>query len=293
MRSKLFVPASRPELFAKALTGEAEALSFDLEDSVADANKVVARQALHALLLSDAARDSGKVLIVRANATGSPHFGHDVEAVVQPGLALLNVPKVERPGDVLAAAEAVERAERANGFRAGVDAPVGLLLTIETPKALRDAVQLAAAHPRVAGLQLGLSDLFEPLSIARHEPLAVAQAMFALRIAAGAAGVFAYDGAFADIFDAEGYRAEAMLARRHGFLGKSCIHPSQVALANDVFCPDSAEIANAFKVVAAARDAAAHGRGAFMVDGKMIDRPLLASAERIVALARRLKLSLH
>ena len=290
MRSKLFVPGSRPELFAKALSGDADALSFDLEDSVAGPRKAEARQALRTLLQSDEARRSDKVLIVRVNPFDSAHFAADVESVVQPGLALLNLPKAERPEDVVAVAEAVERAERANGFVPATDPAVRLLLNIEGPKALRLAAQLAGAHPRVAGLQLGLGDLFEPLAIARRETLAIAQAMLALRMAAGEAGVFAYDGAFADIRDADGYRAEAALARRLGFLGKSCIHPSQVALANEAFRPEDAEIVHALKVLAAAREAQASGVGAYVVDGRMVDAPFVARAEQTVAVARRLKL---
>ena len=290
MRSKLFVPGSRPELFAKALAGEADALSFDLEDSVVETRKSEARDTLQAWLLSAAARSTDKTLIVRSNALATPHFDHDVRAVVRPGLSLLNLPKAECVDDVLAAVAAIERAELANDFQPGRDAPVGLLLNIETPLALRSAAALAAAHPRVAGLQLGLGDLFEPLGIQRREPVAVQQAMFALRLAAGEAGVFAYDAAFADIADADGYRAEAQLARRLGFRGKSCIHPSQVALANEAFRPDAAEIALARRVLEAAAHAGANGSGAFVVDGRMIDRPFIQRAEHTVAVARRLGL---
>src|SRR5678815_6176218 len=106
MRSKLFVPGSRPELFDKALLGDADALSFDLEDSVSPNRKADARQALQGLLSGPAARASGKTLIARVNPHGSEHFEADVRAVVRPGLALLNVPKVEAIEDVLAAAEA-------------------------------------------------------------------------------------------------------------------------------------------------------------------------------------------
>ena len=290
MRSKLFVPGSRPELFAKALAGDADALSFDLEDAVVPGRKAEARQALHGLLRGTAAHAVGKTLIVRVNPLASAWFADDVRAVVQPGLHLLNLPKPDSADDVRAAAEAVAAAERANGFRDGIDAPVRLLLNIESPRALRLAHALAGAHPRVAGLQLGLGDLFEPLGVQRREPQAVAQAMFALRMAAGEAGVFACDGAFADIADADGFRAEAELARRLGFVGKSCIHPSQVALANAVFRPGDAEIAHALKVVEAAREAGARGVGAHVVDGKMIDAPFVARAEAIVATAKRLGL---
>jgi citrate lyase subunit beta/citryl-CoA lyase len=135
-----------------------------------------------------------------------------------------------------------------------------------------------------------LADLFEPLGIARREAAAVQQAMFALRMAAGEAGVFAYDAAFGDIKDEAGFRAEAELARRLGFLGKSCIHPRQIALANEAFRPSDEEIAHAVRVVDAARVAEARGVGAYVVDGKMIDAPFVRRARGVVETARRLGL---
>ncbi|MBT2320853.1 CoA ester lyase [Variovorax paradoxus] len=286
MRSKLFVPGTRPELFAKALASAADGICLDLEDAVSESRKDEARHAVRQLLQGGEAAASGKTVIVRVNAMDTPHFEQDVMAVVQPGVHLVNLPKPESPAHVRSAAAAVERAERANG----VETPVGLLLNIEAPAALRMASELALADPRVAGLQLGLGDLFEPLGIARREPAAIQQAMFAVRIAAGEAGVYAYDSAFADIRDAEGFRAEAMLSRRLGFLGKTCIHPSQVAIANEVFRPSDEEIAHACKVVEAAAEADAKGVGAYVVDGKMIDIPFVIRARAIVASARNLGL---
>jgi len=286
MRSKLFVPGTRPELFAKALAGEADAISLDLEDAVSEPRKGEARDTVRRFLESGESASSRKTLIVRVNAMDTPHFEHDIAAVARTGVHLINLPKPQSPAHVRAAAEAVERAERANG----VQAPIGLLLNIETPAALRMAAELALAHPRVAGLQLGLGDLFEPLGIARREPSAIRQAMFAVRIAAGEAGLYAYDSAFADIRDAEGFRAEAKLARDLGFLGKTCIHPSQIAIANEVFRPTDEEIAHARKVVEAAREADAKGVGAYVVDGKMIDIPFVIRARAIVESARSLGL---
>lgn len=287
MRSKLFVPGSRPALFDKALGGDADALSFDLEDSVSPDRKADARRALQDLLTGPAARASGKTLIARVNPRHSEHFAADVQAVVRPGLALLNLPKVESPDDVLAAVVAIEAAERANG----VDAPVGLLLNIESARGLRLAYTLASAHPRVAGLQLGLGDLFEPLQIDRREPAALHAVMLQLRLAAGEAGVFAYDAAYARFQDVDGFRAEAGLARRLGYLGKSCIHPSQVAHANEVFRPTDDEIAHARRVVAAADDAAGRSVGAYTVDGEMVDAPFVLRARAVLAEAQRLGLA--
>lgn len=142
MRSKLFVPASRPELFAKALASAADALSFDLEDAVAPERKPQARTDLRALLETGDALASAKTLIVRVNALDTPHFAADIDAVARNGVSLVNLPKPETPDDVRAAAAALEAAERANG----VSAPIGLLLNVESPRALRMAAELAGAH---------------------------------------------------------------------------------------------------------------------------------------------------
>ena len=151
-------------------------------------------------------------------------------------------------------------------------------------------MRTVSASPLVRGLQVGYGDLIEPLNIDRYNPEVLQQIMLAVRVAAGEAGVWAYDGAYANIKDAEGYRREAEMARRLGFLGKSAIHPSQVPLANAVFRPSDAEIAHSLKVVEAARDASRRGVGAFTVDGRMVDAPFVRRAEHVLALAMRLGL---
>jgi citrate lyase beta subunit len=276
MRSKLFVPGGRPELFAKALAGEADALSFDLEDAVPSARKAEARAAVAALLREPAALETRKLLIVRCNAPGTDLFADDVAAIAGPALALLNLPKIDSPAQLRAALAPIERAEQALG-RA-----IALLVNIESPAALRNAADIAAADGRVAGLQLGLGDLFEPHGIARTAAN-VHAAQFALRLAAAEAGVFAMDGAWGALDDPAGFDAEAASARSLGFLGKSCIHPRQVALANAAFTPSDAELERARRIVAAAADAEAAGRGAFTVDGRMIDSPYLRRAQALLA----------
>ena len=282
MRSKLFVPGTRPEFFAKALSGAADALSFDLEDAVVEGLKVAARAAVAALVMSDEALSSEKVLIVRTNAVGSPHFAADLAAVVRQGVALINLPKIESAAEVLAAVQQIEAAEHANG----VGDPVGLLVNIETPAALNAAARIASAHPRIKGLQLGLGDMFEPNCIDRSDPRNVHAAMFALRMAAAQAGVFALDGAYAVLDDDVGYSQEAAMARALGFVGKTCVHPRQVPLANAVFRPSEAEIAQARRIVDAARAAGKRAEGAFSVDGKMVDAPFLRRAKALLAIAK-------
>lgn len=282
MRSKLFVPGARPELFAKALAGDADALSFDLEDSVAPERKAEARAAVAEFVGSDAVRAAAKAVIVRVNAPGTLEFEDDLAAVAREGVALLNLPKIESADALSAVAVLVERAEAANR----VAQPIRLLVNIETPKALANAAAIAAAHPRVAGLQLGLGDLFGACGIDRYDARNVHAAMFAVRMAAAQAGVFALDGAYPDLDDAAGFDAEAAMARKLGYLGKSCIHPRQVALANAAFAPSEAELQAARRVVAAAAQAAAQGDGVCVVDGKMVDLPYLKRAQALLASVR-------
>lgn len=284
MRSKLFVPGSRPELFTKAFNGPADAVSLDLEDSVSPGQKQQARQNIAAWLertKDDPGLRNGKTVIVRVNASDSPHHQEDLDVCVHPGVDLINLPKPSSVEDVRKVSAAIARREA----RLSMASDIGLLLNIETPRSLRMAAELAAADGRVAGLQLGLADLFEPAGISRHERAAIEQAMFHLSLAASEAGVYAYDAAFANIKDAEGFVQEAELARRMGFIGKSCIHPGQVALANSAFQPTEQEIDFARRVVSSAEQAQAEGQGVCVVDGKMIDAPFVQRARSLLAAA--------
>ena len=271
MRSKLFVPGARPDFFQKALASEADALSFDLEDAVPEEGKASARARLASFLASDEVRASTKTIIVRVNAPSTPFFRPDLEMLADVRIDLINLPKIEEVDVMNAAAELATRV-----------APAQLLVNVETPRALARAAAIASAHPAIAGLQAGLNDLFAPLGIERADPANVRVALWPIRIAAAEAGLFAYDGAWPDVSDPDGFCREAKLARGMGFMGKSCVHPCQVAIANRVFESGDA-LAQARRLVAAAQTAAAQGRGAFLLDGRMIDRPEIAQAEALLA----------
>ena len=275
MRTKLFVPGSRPDLFGKAMAGEADALSIDLQDAVEESRKAEARVATGNFLKS-LPHEKTKVMIVRVNAITSRHFEADVEAIRCSGLDMVNVPRVE-------SAEDVRRAT-------AVTKDIPILANIETAKGLRLAAEIAAAHPKVAGLQLGFGDLLEPLGIDRSNPAVVLHFQLLMRLAAGEAGVFAYDSAYANVDDLEGLKQEAEAARKLGYLGKSAIHPRQVPVINAAFRPSAEEIAYSIKVVESARDAKVRGVGAWTVDGKMVDAPFVMRAKNTLALAKRLGL---
>ena len=283
MRSKLFVPGSRPEFFEKAMRSAADALTLDLEDGVAPAQKPAARRAIGDFLNGLGATD--KLMVVRTNGVDDPQFVEDVDAVVSAGLDLINLPKIESAEEVVRAVTVIAAAEK----RRGLEKQIRLLVNAESPRGLRLAYEIASADPRIEALQVGLADLFAPLRIARHAA-ALGPVRFAMKMAAAEAGVHAYDTVWTDVNDRAGYERDARDALAMGFSGKSCIHPTQIDLANRVFTPPEKEIAWAQKVLAAAELPENAGKGAFTVDGNMVDEPFFRQARATIALARRLKL---
>jgi len=282
MRSKLFVPGSRPELFDKAYRSAADAISFDLEDAVAPDRKAEARASV-AEALSRPFAGSRKTTIVRVNGFESGHFEADIEAVAGPGLNVVNIPKVVGADAIKRASERLARLEASRGLAR----PIGILANIETPRGLRFAAEIALADPRIVGLQIGFGDLFEPYGIARTNRTALDAVRLSVRLAAAEAGLPAYDGAFVAVHDDEAFRAEAEQARELGLAGKSCIHPRQVPLANLVFSPTAVEIKKARKIAAAGAEMHRRGVGAFTLEGVMVDEPFIARARALLAAAER------
>ncbi len=280
IRSKLFVPGAKPQLFPKAACGHADAISFDLEDAVPLSHKDEARHAVAEYLIQEGAKN-GKINIVRVNPVASDLLDSDLERVIVPGLHVLNLPKVQNGDDVLAAVDALEYWER----KAGLTEEIGLLATIETPKGLRMAHAIATAHPRMVGLQIGMVDLNLACGFESGNRTAVNAVRFATRLAASEAGIAVFDGAFVNVSDPQGFRAEAQEAHALGLNGKSCIHPSQVPVVNEIFSPGADEIERAVKLLAAAEIASAHGEGAFLHDGDMVDLPVVERARSLLARA--------
>ncbi|MBB5066064.1 CoA ester lyase [Granulicella mallensis] len=277
MRSKLFVPADRPELFEKALRSGANAICFDLEDAVIAGRKVEARENLRSFFYKHVA-DGYPLLLVRTNPVGSSHFHQDIECALWPSLYAIALPKVERLEDISAAVCEMERVERLRNLLP----PVRILPTIESPRGLRIAAEISMSSPRVLGLQMGFADLMEPLGIAPENTLARNQVRLMLRLAAAEGGLNCYDSAFPDFRDPVGYVSSLQSARALGFAGASCIHPSQIAAANLAFSPTEKELLYAQRVVDAARQAAESGNAVTSVDGKMIDEPFIQRARALL-----------
>jgi citrate lyase subunit beta/citryl-CoA lyase len=266
-RSWLFVPADRPERIVKAFAAGADAVIADLEDAVAPGVKAQARAALaDALSLGQSAQP----VLVRINAADTPWFEDDLAACAVPGVAGIVLPKAESV-DVLA------------HIAARLGAGVPLLALIETARGMANAEAIAAC-PSVRRLLFGAIDFQLDLGI-EGEGMELlyfrSRLVLVSRLAELPAPV---DGVTVRFDDPAATMADAQRARREGFGGKLCIHPKQVAAVNAAFSPGADEVSWAERVVAAASGA---GGGAVALDGKMIDKPVLMRAERILARANR------
>jgi len=273
-RSWLFVPADSEKKVAKAIASEADAIIFDLEDSVAPAKKAAARDILKGL----ASRSGGPAWWVRINPLRTEHHKKDLSVFASADFEGVVLPKAESGADV------VELAHTTGNL------PIHAIVT-ETAASLFGLLSYRDAPAPLAAMSWGAEDLSAALGAAsKYDP--DGSLAFTYRLArslclagAVAAGVQPVDGVFADFRDEDGLRAEAEAARREGFTGKLAIHPSQVAVINAAFTPSDDEIAQAEAVVAAFE---AHpDAGVLSVDGKMVDRPHLSQAVAVLARANQ------
>lgn len=275
-RSLLYVPANVVRFLDKAQTRGADGLILDLEDSVPDDHKAEARDVLSKKW--DELRNGPSDLIVRVNAD-MRRAVHDLEAVVQPGLCAIHLPKISGPefinhvADVLADLEAERRIE--NGT-------VKLIPMIETPTALEAAFSIAAAHTRVIGLTLGSEDLATVCGM-MPTPENLLGARQRVVFAARAAGIapFGLLDSVASLSQ-DGLLDLAHRSRDFGFVGATAIHPDAVSLLNAGFEQSEANHAWAIAVIAALDSAKKNCKGAARYQGRMIDRPMLLRAEKII-----------
>jgi citrate lyase subunit beta/citryl-CoA lyase len=263
-RSYLFVPATDPRRVDKALASDAHAVIVDLEDAVAEAAKDGARRLVAERLRVP--RDRGAQL-VRINGLDTGHARADLAALGGLALDAIVVPKAE-PAPLRALA-------------AGAGPPV--IALVETARGLRAAFETASLA-RVAALMLGVVDLAAELGATPgpdgRELLHARSALVVDSVAAGLGGPI--DGPCTAIGDEAALRAETAAAKALGFAAKACIHPAQLAIVHELLEPSEEDRAWARRVVAAAGEAAAAGRGAVAVDGQMVDAPVLARARRIL-----------
>jgi citrate lyase beta subunit len=273
-RSFIFCPGTRPELFAKACRTGADMICVDLEDAVAPRDKAAARTQTLALFAAPPPVDRVEC-IVRVNCTRTPEGMRDIDAILgaaTPPPALM-LPKVKWPAEVANLSGLLD--EAGHGAR--------LHVIIETNEALETAWAIAQASPRIDALFFGGVDMAADLRCdGSWEALLYARARVAH--AAAGAGIDVIDVPWLDLNDMDGMRAEALRARALGYSGKGSIHPQQVPILNAVFTPDADEIAHARRIVAAFEAA---DSGLVVVDGKLLEKPVLRSMYRVLARARQ------
>lgn len=285
-RSMLFLPGNNPNMLINGNCLGADAVIFDLEDAVSPAEKDAAR-----ILVRNTMRYMdfhGCEIIVRINAIDSLYWKEDLKAVLpyKPNLILL--PKTGCEEDVLTADRYMTLMEQENGMEHGA---IGLMPLIETAMGVENAFRIASCSKRVKALFLGAEDLTADLQCKRtKEGKEIEYARTRLVVAARAAGVDVYDTPFTDVNDEEGIVKDVDYAKALGFTGKASISPRHVEIINQAFSPSEKEIAYAYEVIEAIRIAKAQGKGAIALHGKMIDAPIVARAERTIAMAKALGL---
>jgi len=276
LRSILFVPGTRADRFAKAFASGADAVVIDLEDAVEAGRKAEARRRVADWLTATSTLRASR--FVRVNAPGSPWFDDDLAwlATVTANIDAVVVPKAET-------ASALDRA-------AGVAPGRRVVPLLETARGIVDAVAILSTNAEIPAVLFGAEDFTAGLGIPRTldgEELLVARSNVVL--AAATIGADPIDAVWVDLSAPDGLRKDAMRAKALGFRGKMAIHPDQIAAINAVFSPSADEIAAARRLVEADDRARAAGEGAFRLDDRMVDAPVIKRARRVLGLADSLK----
>ncbi len=271
LRSVLFVPGTRADRFAKAMAAGADAVVLDLEDAVDATRKDEARRLVGDFLGQGAAGAAAPARLVRVNGAASPWIDDDLTWLA--GVAA----RVD--GVVLPKAESARDVDRV----AAVAPARAVIPLLETARGILGAAAIVSANARIPAIFFGAEDLTAELGIPRTlggNEIQLARSQVVL--AAATIGADPIDAVFVDLTSADRLREDAVRARSLGFRGKMAIHPDQVAVINEVFTPSAEEIAAARRLLDADAAARARGEGAYRLDDRMVDAPVIARARRVV-----------
>lgn len=284
-RTMMFVPGANAAMLRDAPLYGADSIMFDLEDAVSLKEKDSARVLVHSALKTF---DYGNIeIVVRINALDAGG-AEDIEAMVLAGVDVIRLPKTETAQDIIDVEAVITEVEQQN------DIPVGttkMMAAIESAEGVLNAPAIAKSSTRLIGVALGAEDYVTNMKTRRHpdgQELFFARSM--ILHAARAAGIAAIDTVYSDVDNTEGFEAEVRLIKQLGFDGKSVINPRQIPLVNTIYAPTEKEIQNAKEVIWGIREAEAKGSGVISVNGKMVDKPIVERAERVIALALAAKL---
>jgi citrate lyase subunit beta/citryl-CoA lyase len=287
LRSFLFVPGDSERKLAKGETTRADALILDLEDAVAPENIGRARGMVKEYLQARPVRERQQQLWVRVNPVQTPKALLDLAAVMPGAPDGIMLPKSESSTETITLAHYLSAFEASGGL--APESTRILPVATETPRALFALGSYHGASSRLFGLTWGAEDLSTAIGASTNRSLdgeyefTYKLARSLCLLAASGAGVAAIDTLWSNFKDPEGLLADSKAARRAGFSGRIAIHPDQVDIINEAFTPDANELAFARRVIAAF--SAAGGAGTIQLDGKMLDRPHLTQAHRLLELA--------
>ena len=281
----LFVPGNNPAMVKDAYIYNSDSIMFDLEDSVSIAEKDAARALVYYGLTSLNYGD--KELVVRVNALDTEIGIADLEAMIRGGVHVIRLPKTETADDIVFCDEQITRIEKEIGLEAGT---TKMMAAIESAEGVLNARDIAKASSRLVGIALGAEDYVTDLKTNRSSDgieLLFARSM--ILQAARAAGIAAIDTVYSDVNNEEGLIREVSLIKQLGFDGKSVINPRQIKPIVEIYTPTEKEIQKALAVIEAIEEANAKGSGVISLNGKMIDRPIVLRAQRVLKLAKAAK----
>ncbi|RPI27261.1 MAG: CoA ester lyase [Chloroflexota bacterium] len=280
-RALLYMPGDDMHKIQKATTLGVDCICMDMEDGVALSRKAEARQTIaHALDSLDFGRSERQA---RINPVGSGLEGDDLTAVLPSRPDTIVVPKVESADQVRWVSEQIAAVEAATGWPEG---GIRMIVLVETAGGIVRLKEIASADPRLEALIFGSEDLASDMGAIRTQAgWEIFYARSAVVTHAAAYDLQAIDMVYIDFRDTEGLRRESVQGAQMGFAGKQIIHPNQVGPVQAAFTPEDSEIAYAQKVMAAFKENQKAGLGAFALDGKMIDAPIVKAAERVLARA--------
>lgn len=281
-RTLMYVPGNQPSLVQNAAVFGPDSIMLDLEDAVLATEKSAARILVAKAL--KAVNFMGKEVLVRINGLDSDLGYQDLEAIMPSKPDGIRFPKVNTADDIHKMDELLKEHERKNGIPEG---QTFIIASLESTLAIENAFAIASASPRMQGIAIGAEDYTADLKTTRsREGTELFYARSAIVTAARAAGIMAIDTVFSDINDEEGLIAETKLIKQLGFDGKSVISPRQIGPVNDVFRPTEKEIEKATAILGAFEEAKAKGSGVVALNGKMIDRPVVLRAQRVMEMAK-------
>jgi citrate lyase beta subunit len=281
-RAMLYVPGDDTRKIYKALDLGADSVCLDIEDGVAQNRKHAAREAIiQSLQNLDFGRSER---LVRVNPVDSELISDDLKTILPAHPDGIVVPKVQSRAQVEWVCEQIGAVERQYGWPEG---GIALIVLIETALGVVNLKEIASANPRLQGLIFGAEDLAGNIGAVRsREGWEIFYARSAVVTHAAAFGLQAIDMVWMDLHDIEGLKEESLQGAQMAYTGKQIIHPNQVEPVQEAFSPSDELIAQAQRVIEAAEQHQEAGKGAFALDGKMVDAPVVKAAERIIERAR-------